>query len=231
MTVPADKTLSADKMVRILLVDDHKVLRDGLRVLLEDEGDLRVVGEAGTGAQALEMAQSLAPDVIVLDLGLPDMSGLDVIRAIRGREDNVRIVVLSMYSRREFVVPAIEAGCDGYVPKSSTHTSLLQAIRTVLGGERYLHPTAATALIGAIKDEESETSQFAALSEREQDVLRLTAQGFTSREIGDKLIISSKTVETYRQRAMEKLNLEHRSALIKFAVRAGLLDDFKSPME
>ena len=136
-----------------------------------------------------------------------------------------------MYSRREFVVPAIEAGCDGYVPKSSTHTSLLQAIRTVLGGERYLHPTAATALISAIKDEESETAQFAALSEREQDVLRLTAQGFTSREIGDKLIISSKTVETYRQRAMEKLNLEHRSALIKFAVRAGLLDDFKSPMD
>ncbi|MCB0112471.1 MAG: response regulator transcription factor [Caldilineaceae bacterium] len=224
-------TESAPSVVRILLVDDHKVLRDGLRVLLEDEADLRVVGEAGTGAQALELAQTLAPDVIVLDLGLPDISGIDVIRSLRSRDDAVRIVVLSMYSRREFVMPAIEAGCDGYVPKSSTHTSLLQAIRTVLGGERYLHPTAATALIGALKDDESETAKFAALSEREQDVLRFTAQGFTSREIGEKLIISSKTVETYRQRAMEKLHLEHRSDLIKFAVRAGLLDDYKTLLE
>lgn len=213
--------------VRILLVDDHKVLRDGLRALLECEPDLRVVGEAGTGAQAIALAKSLAPDVIVLDLGLPDLNGLEVIRTLRQHNTPLRIVVLSMYSRREFVVPAIEAGCDGYVPKSATHTSLLQAIRTVLAGERYLHPTAATVLIGAMKDDQSEFAQFAALSEREQDVIRLTAQGFTSREIGEKLVISSKTVETYRQRAMEKLGIEHRSDLVKFAVRAGLLDDFK----
>ena len=214
--------------VHILLVDDHKVLRDGLRSLLEHEPDLQVTGEAGTGAHAIELARTLTPDIIVLDLGLPDMSGLDVIRAIRQSNSKAGIVVLSMYSRREFVVPAIEAGCDGYVPKSSTHTSLLQAIRTVLGGERYLHPTAATALMSALQNEQSESSQFEALSEREQEVIRLTAQGFTSREIGEKLFISSKTVETYRQRAMEKLEIEHRSDLIKFAVRAGLLDDFKS---
>lgn len=213
--------------VRILLVDDHEVLRNGLRALLEHETDLQVVGEAGTGAQAIALAKTVAPDVMVLDLGLPDINGLEVIRAIRQHNSNLRIVVLSMYSRREFVMPAIEAGCDGYVPKSATHTSLLQAIRTVLAGERYLHPTAATVLINSIKDDQSEAAQFAALSEREQDVLRLAVQGFTSREIGEKLIISSKTVETYRQRAMEKLGIEHRSGLVKFAVRAGLLDDFK----
>ena len=213
--------------VRVLLVDDHKVLRDGLRALLEQEADLQVVGEAGTGAQAIDLAKSLAPDVMVLDLGLPDMNGLEVIRTIRQHNTEMRIVVLSMYSRREFVAPALAAGCDGYVPKSSTHTSLLQAIRTVLDGERYLHPTAATAFIGSLRDERSEFSQFEALSEREQDVIRLSAQGFTSREIGERLMISSKTVETYRQRAMEKLNIEHRSDLVKFAVRAGLLDDFK----
>lgn len=213
--------------VRILLVDDHEVLRNGLRALLEHETDLQVVGEAGTGAQAIALAKTVAPDVMVLDLGLPDINGLEVIRAIRQHNSNLRIVVLSMYSRREFVMPAIEAGCDGYVPKSATHTSLLQAIRTVLTGERYLHPTAATVLINSIKDDQSEAAQFAALSEREQDVLRLAVQGFTSREIGEKLIISSKTVETYRQRAMEKLGIEHRSGLVKFAVRAGLLDDFK----
>ncbi len=213
--------------IRILLVDDHEVLRDGLRALLEYETDLQIIGEAGTGAQAIEMAETLAPDLMVLDLGLPDMNGVEVIRAIRRHNLTLRIVVLSMYSRREFVVPAIEAGCDGYVPKSATHTSLLQAIHTVLGGERYLHPTAATVLINSLKDDQSEAAQFAALSDREQDVLRLAAQGFTSREIGETLVISAKTVETYRQRAMEKLGIEHRPDLVKFAVRAGLLDDFK----
>lgn len=218
---------AAGVVVRVLLVDDHKVLRDGLRVLLEQEADLRVVGEAGTGRQALELVQQLAPDLMVLDLGLPDMAGLDVVRALRQQGNAVKIVILSMFTRREYVVPVIEAGCDGYVPKSATHTSLLQAIRTVLAGERYLHPSAAGALMTAVKDAKSEAEQFAALSEREQDVIRLTALGFASREIAEKLLIGSKTVETYRQRAMEKLGLEHRSALIKFAVRAGLLDDFK----
>lgn len=211
---------------RILLADDHKMLRDGLRALLESEADLVVVAEAGTAAQAIELTRTLMPDVVVMDLGLPDMSGLEAIRAIRKENQQSRIVVLSMYTRREFVVPAIEAGCDGYVPKSSTHTSLLRAIRVVLSGERYLHPTAATAVVESLTGQQSEAEQFETLSEREQDVLRLTAMGYSSREIGEKLIISPKTVETYRQRAMEKLNLQHRSDLIKFAVRAGILYDF-----
>lgn len=215
------------KSVTILLVDDHKVLRDGLRALLESEADLSVIGEAGAGAEAIQLARAHRPDVIVMDLGLPDMSGLDAIRAIRQENDFSRIVVLSMHSRREFVLPAIEAGCDGYVPKSSTHTSLLRAIRVVLSGERFLHPKAATALMESITDKQSELEQFESLSEREQEVLRLSAMGFSSREIGDKLIISPKTADTYRQRAMEKLNLTHRSDLIKFAVRAGILDTFR----
>jgi len=121
------------------------------------------------------------------------------------------------------VVPALEAGCDGYVPKSSTHTSLLQAIRVVLKGDRFLHPAAATALVESLTGEQSEAEKFLLLSDREQEVLRLSAMGFSSREIGDKLLISPKTVETYRQRAMEKLNLEHRPALIQFALKAGIL--------
>ena len=214
-------------VVRILLVDDHKVLRDGLRALLELEIDLRIVGEAGTGASAIELARSLAPDLMILDLSLPDMSGLEVIRAVRRDMTGIRIIVLSMHSRREFVVPVMEAGSDGYVPKSATHTSLHEAIRVVLAGERYLHPVAATALLGAKHETLSESIQFGTLSEREQDVLRLSAQGFTSREIAEKLSIGSKTVETYRQRAMEKLGLENRSEFVKFAVRAGLLDGFR----
>ncbi len=216
------------KPVRILLVDDHKVLRDGLRSLLESEDDLVVIAEAGTGQEAIALTQEHQPDVIVMDLGLPDMSGLEVIRTIRESNKESRIVVLSMYSRREFVVPAIEAGCDGYVPKSTTHTSLLEAIRVVLRGERFLHPTVATVLMESISNKQSDAEKFAALSEREQDVLRLSVLGFTSREIGEQLFISPKTADTYRQRAMEKLELNHRSDLIKFALRAGILDDYKT---
>lgn len=214
--------------ITILLVDDHKVLRDGLRALLESEADMQVIAEADTGGQAITLAHAHQPDIIVMDLGLPDMSGLDAIHAIRQENKSSRIIVLSMYSRREFVIPAIEAGCDGYVPKSATHTSLLQAIRVVLRGERFLHPTAATALMERFTEEKSsEIEQFNSLSEREQEVLRLAAVGFTSREIGDKLIISPRTVDTYRHRAMEKLGLAQRSDLVKFALRAGILDDYK----
>jgi two-component system response regulator NreC len=213
--------------ISILLVDDHKVLRDGLRALLESEAGIRVEGEAGTGAEAIQMARTLQPDVIVMDLGLPDMNGLEAIRAIRKENSKSRIVVLSMYSRREFVLPAIEAGCDGYVPKSSTHNSLLRAIHVVLSGERYLHPKAATALVEQFTETADELERLAALSDREREVLQLAAMGFSSREIGEKLFISPKTAETYRQRAMAKLQLEHRSDLIKFALRAGILDNYK----
>jgi two-component system, NarL family, response regulator NreC len=218
-----------DRKITILLVDDHKMLRDGLRALLESEADISVIAEADTGGQAITLAHAHQPDVIVMDLGLPDMSGLDAIRAIRQENTTSRIIVLSMYGRREFVIPAIEAGCDGYVPKSATHTSLLQAIRVVLRGERFLHPTAATALVERFTQQEaSETEQFNELSEREREVLQLAAAGYTSREIGDRLIISPRTVDTYRHRAMEKLGLDQRSDLVKFALRAGILDDYKT---
>ncbi len=208
---------------RILLVDDHKILRDGLRALLESEDNLAVVGEADTGAQGIALTDTLQPDVIIMDISLPDMSGLDAVRAIRQHNHSSRILVLSMYSRREFVVQAIAAGCDGYIPKSSTHTSLIQAIEVVMAGECYLHPTAATALVGARLGEGSEAERFSQLSDREQEVLRMSALGYNSREIGEQLILSPKTVDTYRQRAMEKLGLEHRAGLIRFALRAGIL--------
>jgi two-component system, NarL family, response regulator NreC len=217
----------SENPISILLVDDHKVLRDGLRALLESEPDLRVISDVDTGKEAIAQACALLPDVIVMDLGLPDMSGLEAIRVIRQANVRSKIIVLSMYSSSDFVRPAIEAGCDGYIPKSSTHTSLLQAIRIVLTGESFLHPKAATALMETFTDKPSEPAQFGSLSEREQEVLHMAAIGFTSREIGEKLFISPKTADTYRQRAMEKLGLEHRSDLVKFALRAGILDQYK----
>jgi two-component system, NarL family, response regulator NreC len=217
----------SEKLISILLVDDHKVLRDGLRALLESELDLHVIHDVDTGAEAIAQARALEPDVIVLDLGLPDMSGLEVIRVLRQENVRSKIIVLSMYSSGDFVRPAIEAGCDGYIPKSSTHTSLLQAIRVVLAGEHFLHPKATSALMETFTDKPSEPARFESLSEREQEVLHLAAIGYTSREIGEKLFISPKTADTYRQRAMEKLGLEHRSDLVKFALRAGIFDKYK----
>jgi two-component system response regulator NreC len=214
-----------DQTIRVLLADDHQVLRDGLRALLESQADMHVVAEAGTGDEAIRLAGDARPDVIVMDLGMPGTSGLDAIQAIRRRNLPVRIVVLSMHGGREIITQALQAGADGYVPKSSAHDSLLQAIRVVHGGQRFLHPMAATALVDQLLDERREKKLLENLSDRETEVLRWTAMGFTSREVGQKLALSPKTVDTYRQRAMEKLKLDNRSDLIRFALRAGLLDD------
>lgn len=215
--------------IKILLADDHKVLRDGLRALLEDDGEMIVVAEAGTVDEAVEKAEKFLPHVVVMDLGMPGGSGLDAIRQIRQKELPVRIVVLSMHSGREMVMQVLQAGSDGYVPKSSAHTDLILAIRTVLNGQRFLHPEATTALVDELLDKQEESKLVSILSDRERDVLKLTAMGFTSREIGEQLALSPKTVDTYRERAMMKLNIEHRTDIIRFALRAGLLDSLNSP--
>ena len=218
----------SEEKIGILLVDDHQVLRDGLQLLLESMPNLDVVGEAADGQQAIKLTDELLPDLIVMDLGLPDMSGIEVSRIIKKNHPSIKIVVLSMHTRREFVIKSIEAGVDGYVPKSSTHESLLDAIQMVQTGERYLHPLAATALVKTYTAEAGSAEQrYQDLTEREQEVIQLAAMGYTSREIGEKLIISPKTVDTYRQRAFEKLGIEHRSDLVRFAVNIGILDDLK----
>jgi two-component system response regulator NreC len=163
-----------------------------------------------------------------MDLGMPG-GGLNAIRTIRENRIPIRIVVLSMHSGREIVMEALQAGCDGYVPKSSAHTDLIQAIRTVQQGKRFLHPEAATALVDELLDKQEESKLLSLLSERELSVLKLTAMGFTSREIGEQLALSPKTVDTYRERAMMKLNIEHRPDIVRFALRAGLLDSLSSP--
>lgn len=219
--------MSDKQKVSVILVDDHKILRDGLKALMELEDNLTVVGETGLGKEAIKIISVQEPDIVVMDIGLPDMSGLEVIRILSEKQIKSRVIVLSMYTKREFVMQAIEAGCAGYVPKSSAHTNILDAIRTVMNGEQFLHPTAATALVESITTEKTVKQKLELLSERELEVLRLTAMGFTSREIGEKLIVSPKTAETYRQRVAGKLDLTHRPDLIKFALQAGLLDNFE----
>lgn len=214
--------------IRIVLADDHKVLREGLRALLTDEGDMTVVAEAGTVDEAVEVIEKFLPDVAVMDLGMPGGSGLDAIRKIRQKKLATKIVVLSMHSGREMVMQVLQAGSDGYVPKSSAHLDLILAIRTVHRGQRFLHPDATDALVDELLDKQEESKLISILSDRERDVLKLTAMGFTSREIGDQLSLSPKTVDTYRERAMLKLNIEHRTDIVRFALRAGLLDSLNN---
>jgi DNA-binding NarL/FixJ family response regulator len=214
-----------DELIRILLVDDHAVLRAGLRALLEAELDLEVVGEAGTGEDALPMVERLAPDVVVMDLSMPGMGGLEATRLITGTDQGTRVLVLTMHGEEEHLLPVLEAGGSGYVSKRSADEELIEAIRTVARGDVFLYPDAAKLLLQGFRGKtvRGEDDPLSKLSERELEVLGHTAEGFSSAEIGKKLFISPKTVDTYRSRIMEKLGLHHRSELVRFALQQGLL--------
>jgi len=210
--------------IKVLLVDDHGVLRAGLRALLEAESDLEVVGEAGTGEEAAERIAATGPDVVVMDLSMPGEGGLEATRRITAEKDPPRVLVLTMHSEEEYLMPVLEAGGSGYVRKTSADEDLVQAIRTVARGEVFLYPAAASLLLQRYKVKKTDdSSPVDVLSERERDVLAMTAEGYSSREIGEKLFISPKTVDTYRARVMEKLQLTHRSELVRFALETGLL--------
>lgn len=209
--------------IRVLLVDDHAVLRAGLVSLLEGQEDISVVGEADSAEGALELIGQNPPDIVVMDLGMPGMSAFDAIREIRSQQPDVRVIVLSMHKGNEIVTKALESGAEGYVPKSSAHTDLLRAIRTVHSGKAYLHPSATTVLVKAMRGAGNAQVMLSTLSDREREVMRWTARGYSSREIGNMLSISGKTVDTYRSRLMQKLSLDHRSELVELAFQAGML--------
>ena len=212
-------------LIRILLVDDHAVLRAGLRALLDAEQDLEVVGEAGTGEDGVSMAERLKPDIVVMDLSMPGIGGLEATRRIAAMEQETRVLVLTMHGEEEHLLPVLEAGGSGYVNKRSADEELIEAIRTVARGDVFLYPNAAKLLLQGFrgKSARAEDGPLQKLTERELEVLSFTAEGFSSAEIGKKLFISPKTVDTYRSRIMEKLGLHHRSELVRFALQQGLL--------
>lgn len=211
--------------IRVLLVDDHAVLRAGLRALLEAEPGLQVVGEAGTGEEGTARAAELRPDVVVMDLSMPGQGGLEATRAIAALDQGTRVLVLTMHGEEEHLLPVLEAGGSGYVNKRSADEELIEAIRTVARGDVFLYPSAAKLLLRGLKQksEAGEEDPIDRLTDREREVLSFTVEGFSSSEIGKKLFISPKTVDTYRARIMEKLDLHHRSELVRFALRKGLL--------
>lgn len=226
--------------IRVLITDDHTLFRSGLRLLLSNEPDIAVVGEAGDGAEAIRLARTLRPDVVLMDITMPGMSGLDATRAIRQDLPEVRVLILTMHEDEGYLRGSLRAGASGYVLKRAAATELPAAIRAAWRGEAFIYPSLTRALVrayleavGRMPPEQVVRAAFDGLTERELTVLRLLALGYTNQEVADLLVLSVKTVETHRARIMDKLGLKSRADLVRYAIRKGLLesDQAISPSE
>jgi two-component system response regulator NreC len=211
--------------IRLLLVDDHAVVRSGLKMLLENERDVEIVGEAASASEAMEAATRLKPNVILMDIGLPDLSGIDATREIKKRAAEVSIVALTIHEDEEYFFKMLEAGASGYVPKRAAPEELLTAIRAAATGQVYLYPSLAKLLVRDFLDGGRATAEQASseLTDREQEVLTYLAEGASNEEIATSLVISPKTVARHRENIMRKLNLHSRSELVRYAIRKGII--------
>jgi DNA-binding NarL/FixJ family response regulator len=212
--------------VRILLADDHRIMRDGLKALLEKHASLEVVAEADNGLQTLELARETRPDIVIMDIAMPDLNGIEATRQLKGELPEVRVIALSMHSDRRFVTEVLKAGALAYVLKQSAFEDLVEAIRAVKAGRRFLSGEILDAVVGDYLGQiaGSNYPAFLRLSDRERQVLQLIAEGNTTKEIAFKLHVSVKTVETHRQNLMNKLDIRSLAGLTKFAIREGLTD-------
>ena len=214
------------KTIRVLIVDDHTLVRDGIRALLALAMDIEVVGEASDGREALEQVRQLVPDVVLMDLAMPVMGGLDATRRIRKEFPHIKVLALTQYDDSEYVVPVIEAGARGFVTKMAAFSELSSAIHAVYNGSSYLSPSAAAALVNEYQykiNGSNSKDAYDMLSDREKEVFRLLAEGNTARQIADILVLSPKTVEWYKSVLMQKLDLRTRTDLIKYAIRRSLI--------
>ncbi len=211
--------------IRMLIADDHIVLRSGLRLVIEAQPDMDVVGEADNGGQVLALAETLHPDLILLDLSMPGLGGLETLPLLRKIVPESRILILTMYDDEAYLRQALRDGAFGYVLKKAADSELIAAIHAVMRGEVYVHPSMTQSLLQDFLPEKPTVSvnPWDTLSDREREVLLLVARGYTSAKIAENLNLSSKTVETYRARGMEKLNLRSRAALVQFALSHDLL--------
>jgi two-component system response regulator NreC len=213
-------------MIQLLLVDDHEVVRSGLRMLLENEEDVEIVGEAGTAEEAIAAVGELSPDVVLMDIGLPDRSGIDAASEIKEVAPKTAVVALTIHEDEEYFFKMLEAGASGYVPKRAAPNELLTAIRTAASGEVYLYPSLAKLLVKdyLTQDQQSQAGRSGdVLTARENEVLAHLADGATNFEIADTLGISPKTVARHRENIMRKLNLHSRTELVKYAIRKGII--------
>jgi len=208
---------------KLLLVDDHAVVRSGLKMLLENEHDVEIVGEAETALDALQQAQNLKPNVILMDIGLPDMSGIEATREIKKRMPEVAIVALTIHEDEEYFFQMLNAGASGYVPKRAAPEELLTAIRAAANGQVYLYPSLAKLLVRDYLSGGRPEQPASDLTDREQEVLTYLAEGANNEEIATALVISPKTVARHRENIMRKLNLHSRADLVRYAIRKGII--------
>jgi DNA-binding NarL/FixJ family response regulator len=213
---------------RIVLADDHPVVRHGVRSLLQAEPDFAVVGEASNGLETVQLVEKLQPEVLVVDLMIPGLNGLEVTRQVKQRLPQTRVVVLSMHANEPYVLEALKNGASGYVLKDSSGTDLVLAVKQVLGGQRYLSPPLSERAVEAYLQRSQDTAfdPYDALTEREREVLHLAAEGLSNPDIAARLSISPRTVETHRANLMRKLGLKTQTDLIRYALKRGIL-----PME
>ncbi len=210
--------------IRIILADDHKIIREGLKALLERQQGMEVIAEAQDGISTVRLAKKLLPDIVIMDIGMPDMNGIDATRSIISETQGVKVIALSMHSDRRFVLEMLKAGASGYLLKDSAFEELTLAINTVISGQPYLSPKITDVVIKEYIHTipKNEESAFTALSKREREVLQLIAEGKSTKQIASYLNVSVKTIETHRQQIMEKLNIHSIAELTKYAIKEGI---------
>jgi two-component system, NarL family, response regulator NreC len=213
--------------IKVLVADDHTIMREGVRILLEAQPDIEVVAEAADGREAVAKVQECQPDIVLIDIAMPNLNGLEATRAIKRDYPQVQVIGLTMYESDEYFFQLLNAGASGYVLKKAASADLIAAIRAVYAGDVFLYPSVARRLVSdylsRVKSGE-EKSSYDGLTAREREVLKLIAEGHTNQAIADKLVISPSTVQTHRTRIMQRLNLHNRAELIQYAMRKGLLD-------
>ena len=212
--------------IRLLLVDDHAVVRSGLKMLIGGQKEMEIVGEAASAAEAMAETERLQPNVILMDIGLPDQTGIEATRSIKSKFPNVNVVALTIHEDEEYFFQMLNAGASGYVPKRAAPEELITAIKAAANGEVYLYPSLAKLLVRDFFSTErtaEEKANFDGLTDREQEVLTLLAEGTSNDEIATALVISPKTVERHRENIMRKLNLHSRSELVRYAIRKGII--------
>jgi two-component system, NarL family, response regulator NreC len=212
--------------VRVLIADDHTIVRSGVRLLLNAEADMRVVGEALDGREALELTESLRPDVVLMDIAMPVMDGLEATRLLKERFPHVHVIVLTMHRSDEYFFEMLKAGASGYILKAAKPGELVDAVRIVAKGQVFLYPTMAKKLLSDYLNRAESGSEGAQdLSPREKEILRLLAAGHSNKEIADKLVVSPSTIHSHRTNLMRKLGLSSRHELFQYARKHGLLDN------
>ena len=217
--------MTAD-IIKVILADDHAVVRAGVKAVLSSAKDIQVIGEASNGREAVALAERVDPDVVVMDLSMGEMDGITATQEMVAKNVRAKILILTMHAEDAYLVKVLEAGASGYLVKSAADRELVDAVRALAHGDMYMQPSAARALAQGIKrksEHSDDRDKYEKLTERERDVLRYVAGGFSAPEIGEKLFISPKTVDTYKQRINEKLGLAHRSDYVTFALKLGLI--------